>query len=323
MPAWFVIALILWFIAALAAGAALFRPYERVPIIAGAVLVAVLGVICSIIASYDRVDTRNVGIITAFGKPVGTAGAGIVWHAPWKKVYELSEAIQLQAFESGSYDDASKGTGSNGNPPAQLVRLANLTNAYVDININWRLKEGAAGKLFQDYGGSNTDVFGQIKNNLVDRQAQTILSHEFASFNPQATVPVTPGDPTTQQVLVVPDLPGYSAKVKHDLQEAVGAEIEILDVKIPRIFYDPGTQGRIDDFNKKVQETKNAQQDIQTANARKAANDIIASSVQNPMVVVAQCVDQRIKASQDPGPCWGPLGGIGGKDGVLINMPKP
>jgi hypothetical protein len=45
-------------------------------------LFVVLAIIATIISSYDRVDTRNVGIITAFGRPVDVHGAGIVWHAP-------------------------------------------------------------------------------------------------------------------------------------------------------------------------------------------------------------------------------------------------
>ena len=50
------------------------------------------------------------------------------------------------------------------------------------------------------------------------------------------------------------DLPAMAAQVKKDLQDAVGSEIKILDVRIPRIFYDQPTQQRIDAYNQKVQE---------------------------------------------------------------------
>lgn len=327
MPGSWIFALICFAVAGLAllvaVGGGFFKAVE-VAVLAGiiTIIAGVIGGISTLAAAYDRVDTRNVGIATAFGRPVGTHEAGIWWHAPWIQVHELSETIQLQAFESTSYDDASKGTGENNNPAALLVRLANNSTAYVNVNLNWRLKEGAAGKLFQDYGGSsNADVFNTIKQQLVDRQAQTMVSRVFSGFNPQSTVA---GQDPSQVSLVVPDLPGYADKVKADLQQAVGSEIEIIDVKIRGIFYDKATQDRIDDYNKKVQETKNAQQDALTAKQRKEANDTIASSVSNPLVIVAQCVDSMVKSNKDPGQCYGPMGGIGGQNGgVLVTVPKP
>ena len=95
------------------------------------------------------------------------------------------------------------------------------TSAFVESNLNWRIKEDAAGKMFQDYR-----TFDNIRQNLVDKQLQVALTKEFATFNPQQQ---------TQGA----DLPGIAGMVKHDLQNAVGTEIEILlDVRIPGIFYD-------------------------------------------------------------------------------------
>jgi regulator of protease activity HflC (stomatin/prohibitin superfamily) len=182
-------------------------------------LVAVFGVRSVIVSSVDRVDTRNVGIVTQFGRPVGARGAGIAWHAPWQNIYEMSEAIQLQAFDGESYEKPGS---------AVQVRLKNNSAAYVSLNLNWRLREGSAPKLFQDYGGSNADVFNVIRENLVDRQAQVALANEFAGF-----------DPTTQAQGA--DLSKMASNVKDDLQTAVGSDIEIIDVRIPRIFYDSAT----------------------------------------------------------------------------------
>ncbi len=282
-----------------------------------------LGVACVAASAYDRVDIRNVGILTSFGRPQTVHDAGPWWHAPWKRVDELSEAYQQQSFESNSYQDAEQGKTSNSNDsgPAVLVRLGNNSNAYVVENLQWRLKSGAALRLFQDYGGSN--VFGTIQNSIVDKQAQAILSRVFAGFNPQQQVavndnlPTVPGLPPIQTVaLVQPDLVGMANTVKKGLQAAVGNDVEIQYVNIPRIFYDPNTQAVIDGFNTKVQETKNAIQDANTALARKQANDTIAQSVQNPLVVVAQCITEQINQKKDPAGCW-PIGGT-----PLINAPR-
>ena len=184
MPGWWIVAILFFLLAVgVLIGSVFAGQRGRLRlwgITAGAVL---FGVLFTLVSAYDRVDTRNVGIITEFGKPVGSTVQGSCGMRRGARSVRLSEAIQLQAFESNSYDDASAGRGANGNPAAINVRLANNSNAYVDENLNWRLREGAAPKLFQDYGGAN--VFQTIKEQLVDRQAQVALSKVFATFNPQ------------------------------------------------------------------------------------------------------------------------------------------
>jgi len=203
MPGWWIVAILFFLLAVVVAiGSVFVNQQSRSKWWGITAAAALLGVVFTLISAYDRVDTRNVGIITEFGKPVGVHGAGIVWHAPWRKVSELSEAIQLQAFESNSYDDASAGRGANGNPGAINVRLANNSNAYVDENLNWRLREGAAPKLFQDYGGAN--VFQTIKEQLVDRQAQVALSKVFATFNPQVMLATAANAPGASAQMTAP-----------------------------------------------------------------------------------------------------------------------
>jgi regulator of protease activity HflC (stomatin/prohibitin superfamily) len=294
----------------------------------GVAVALLIGLPLTLVASYDRVDTRNVGILTDFGRPDGVQGAGVWWHAPWKQVHELPESIQLQAFESNSFDDASKGQGSNNNPAAIGVRLANNSMAYVNANLNWRIKEGAAQKLFQDYGGGN--VFGTIKEQLVDRQEQVALSKVFAKFNPQivatanAPAPGQPAPPPPGPITAPAQgasLPDLAREVKQDLQGAVGAEIEILDVRIQGIFYDQQTQQRIDMFNQKVQETMNAAQDVKTAEQQR---DAAIQRAQQPKpdltIAVFNCIQEAVAQHQpqNAAGCWGQIGGQ-----PLIQLPKP
>jgi regulator of protease activity HflC (stomatin/prohibitin superfamily) len=317
MPGWWVAAIICFVIAGIgvivAVGGGLAKNEDS--LFGGVIVVVLFGLILgggfTAISCYDRVDTRNVGIITEFGRPVGVHGAGIVWHAPWKRVSELSEAIQLQAFESNSYDDASKGLGSNNNAAAIGVRLANNSMAYVNENLNWRLREGAAPKLFQDYGGNS--VFDTIKQQLVDRQAQVALSKTFATFNPQLLTAVNASQPGAVQATAPQqgaDLPRMADTVKKDLQDAVGQDIEILDVRIQGIFYDPQTQQRIDAYNQKVQETINAQQDVKTAEQQKlAAEQRAAQAPPDLRIGIFNCLNDMVKAGRDPAGCWGQIGG--------------
>jgi hypothetical protein len=192
------------------------------------------------------------------------------------------------------------------------VRLANNSNAYVDENLNWRLREGAAPKLFQDYGGAN--VFQTIKEQLVDRQAQVALSKVFANFNPQVMLAAAANQPGQAAQMTAPaqgaDLPAMAAQVKKDLQDAVGTEIEILDVRIPRIFYDPPTQQRIDAYNQKVQETINAAQDVKTAEQNRLAAEQRANQPPPDLrIAIFNCLNDQVRAGKDPAGCWGQIGG--------------
>lgn len=296
MPGSWIFAIICFVVAGLAAAAVFFSRDKFIPLAVAAVA-GIIGVISTMVASYDRVDTRNVGIITAFGRPVEERGAGIAWHAPWEQMSELTEAIQLQAFEGVNFHNP--GTAVN-------VRLANNSQAFVSENLNWRLRAGSAPKLFQDYGGSKADVFKVITENLVDRQAQVALSHVFAAF-----------DPTTQAQGT--DLPKLALEVKKALQDAVGGDIEILDVRIPRIFYDDGTQQRIDAHNQKVQETLNAEQDVRTAEQnRRAAEERAKQPVPDIRIAISNCINAAAAEHRDAAGCFGQIGGT-----PLIEMPKP
>lgn len=314
MPAWWIIAIVLFVIAALIVVGTLFVPrdLDRKPVYAGAAIVLILGVLCTLISSFNIVSTRNVGIVTSFGRPVGERDAGLAWVAPWQQVHEMDAAIQLQSFQGDSYD----------NPQTAIkVRLANNSAAYVEENLNWRIRPEAAGSLFQDYR-----TFENITLNLVDKQAQVALSKEFSTFNPQLTPVVDltkPVDGTQPMTQMAPaqgaDLPKMAERVKKDLQAAVGDRIEILDVRIPGIFYDRATQDRIDQYNQKVQETKNAQQDVQTAQQKKLAAEQRASqAVPDLTIAVSNCINAAAEAGRDASGCWGQIGGT-----PLIQIPRP
>lgn len=291
MPGWFIVAIVLFVIALLIALGSMLAPQRR-PVVAAAIGVAIVAVLCTIISSFNIVSTRNVGIVTQFGRPVGERNNGVAWTAPWQQVHEMDGAIQLQSFGGNSYDDPQQ---------AVKVRLGNNSAAYVESNLNWRIRPGAAPSMYQDYR-----TFENLRQNLVDKQLQVMLSHRFAVFNPQQQ---------TQGA----DLPGIAAQVKADLQAAVGQDIEILDVRIPGIFYDKGTQDRIDQFNQRAQETKNAEQQVKTAEQERIASEQRANQPPpNLGVAIFNCVNAASVDHRDAAGCWGQIGGQ-----PLIQLPKP
>lgn len=238
------------------------------------------------------VPTRDIGIVTTFGRPSGELSNGFHLIAPWQDVTTMDGAIQLQSFTGNSYDD---------HGDAIQVRLANNSNAYVNLNVQWRIDAKAAPQLFLDYRN-----FDNIRANLVDKQLQVATSHVFATFNPQTQ---------TQGV----DLPGMANVIKKQAQDAVGTRIEILQVFVPTLFYDQATQDRIDAFNQKAQETKNAEQDVKTAEQnRLAAEQRAAQQPPDLRIAIFNCITDQVKAGRDPAGCWGQIGGQ-----PLLQIPAP
>jgi regulator of protease activity HflC (stomatin/prohibitin superfamily) len=238
------------------------------------------------------VPTRDIGIVTTFGRPTGELSNGFHLIAPWQDVTAMDGAIQLQSFTGNSYDD---------HGDAIQVRLANNSNAYVNLNVQWRIDAKAAPQLFLDYRN-----FDNIRANLVDKQLQVATSHVFATFNPQIQ---------TQGV----DLPGMANVIKEQAQSAVGTRIEILQVFVPTLYYDKATQDRIDAFNQKAQETKNAEQDVKTAQQnRLAAEQRAAQQPPDLRIAIFNCINDQVKAGRDPAGCWGQIGGQ-----PLLQIPVP
>jgi regulator of protease activity HflC (stomatin/prohibitin superfamily) len=261
---------------------------------------------------FTIVSTRNVAVVTTFGRPTGELNNGFHLKAPWSETTEMDAAIQLQSFEGNSYDDHGS---------AIKVRLGNNSAAFVEANLNWRIKEEAAGQMFKDYRD-----FDNIRQNLVDKQLQVALSKEFANFNPQLQVlTVDANTPTTQPAPAQgASLPGIADKVKEDLQVAVGQEIDIQSVRIPGIFYDSATQDRIDAYNQKVQETKNAAQDVQTADQQRQASEKRAAQVPPDLrVAIFNCINSSVEKGKDPAGCWGQIGSGNGGATPLIQIPAP
>lgn len=255
-------------------------PYRRYSAIAGIVLFGVAS--ASLFGSMATVvSTRNIGIVTTFGKPNEELSNG--WHmvSPWQEVTEMDGAIQLQKFEGDK---------------AMTVRLGNNSTANANVTIQWRLDPAAAPSLFMDYR-----TFDGIRDNLVDKELQVAMNSEFAKFDPLA-----PGNADGAPLVAI------SKHVEDDVQRAVGKRIEIEKVFVPLLAYDQQTQDRINALNIEKANTRVAEQAKQTAQAQADANRILASSVNNdPNVITANCVTQSLSKNLPVQGCWPlPAGGL-------------
>lgn len=229
----------------------------------------VLAVVFFVTASSNIVGTRQVGIVTSFGKPTGeTLSNGYHWLAPWKKVAEMDAAIQNDVY--------------NGDRRIQ-VRLGNNSTALADVNVRWQIQADQADELFQQY-----KTFDNVRSNLVERNLRTALNEAFTKFDPLA--PDTKGDNNLNAV---------TADALRLIREKSGNQVEILDLSVPVIDYDDNTEQRINQINAARAETTRAEQDAKTAEQRRKAAEVLAGQpVPDLKIAIAACVNKMAESGQ-------------------------
>lgn len=250
-------------------------PARGIALIATGVLI-LIGVVLTVFASFTVVPTRDIGVTTTFGKPVGTLSNGLHMKAPWQKVEILKGSIQI---------DTHDGEG------ATQVRLGNNSIAHADNTVQWRIRQEAADSLFKDY-----KTFDNIKENLVEKQTVAALNDVLGGYNPVEEIRSMESGNRNQEL---------AAEVKAKLVNLVGDRIEIINVMVPVIKYDEATQKQIETVNTELANTNAAKQRELTAQAEANANKTLAESVRgNPEVVAQQCMNKAIAKGISPAGCW-------------------
>jgi len=241
----------------------------RVAAVAGGLAIFVL-----ILGSTTIVSTRNIGVVTTFGRPGATLSNGLHIKAPWQSVTEMNGTIQIDNHTGEA---------------ATTVRLGNNSTANVDNSVRWRIQPAAADELFLDYR-----EFDNVRDNLVTRELKAALNEVFSDFDPLA-----PENSEGANVQALGD------QVAEKLRTKVGGQIEIINVIVPLVNYDQATQDRINALNVEKANTRIAEQRAKTAQAEARANGILAASVTNdPNVLVSKCLDAAREAHISPLGCW-------------------
>lgn len=232
--------------------------------------VLALAVLVLIYSSVTMVGTRKIGVVTEFGRPVGSLSNGIHFKAPWQKVSELDGAIQT---------DTHTGDGEDGNSCTD-IRIGNESTACVDNTIRWRIVEAEADQLFRDYRDMDN-----IRESLVTRELNAALNQILGDFNPLDSVNADSAAATANLEVMADEVAGI-------MRDRVEGKIEVLSITIPLIRYDNGTQERLNAYQAEVANTRIAQQKEQTAAAQSRANEALSESVSNdPNVLVSRCLD--------------------------------
>lgn len=217
------------------------------------------------------VGTRRIGVVTEFGRPVDSLSNGIHFKMPWQKVAELDGAIQTDSFTGDAEDDKDRCTD---------IRIGNESTACVDNTIRWRIVEAEGDQLYRDYRGMDN-----VRDSLVTRELNAALNQVLGDFNPLDAV-------SDDGAGANANLEEFAVEVAEAMRERVEGRIEILNVTIPLIRYDGGTQKRLNDYQAEIANTRIAEQRSETAAAQARANEALAESVSNdPNVLVSRCLD--------------------------------
>lgn len=244
---------------------------------------AVLALVMLLLSMFIMVGTRDIGIVTSFGRPVDHLDNGLHFKWPWEEVSTLDGAIQTDSYVSDGKD-------VNANGSCTDIRIGNESTACVDNSIRWRIKPDAADTLFQDY-----HTMDNIRDSLVTRELKAALNSVLANYNPLDEIENNSSGAT-------PQLSAFSKQVTSNLQSQIGSQVDVINVIIPLIRFDSSTQTKINLYQAEVANTRIAQQREQTAAAQARANDALTKSVSNnPNVLVAQCLnslDEMVKQKQ-------------------------
>lgn len=227
-------------------------------------------VVTLILSSFTIVGTRQIGVATAFNKPTGqTFGNGLHIVAPWVQVHEMDGAVQIDTYQGDNRIS---------------VRLGNNSTALADASIRWEIKQEAASNLFVQY-----KTFEGVKQNLIERNLKVALNEAFASFDPLAT-----------KNLEVSPLPAISETALKLLRDKVGEEVEILDVSVPTIEYDPKTEERINQINEERANTTKATQEVQTNEQKRLAAEKLAGMAPPDLrIAIANCLNKMADTGQN------------------------
>lgn len=263
---------------------------RRIPV-AIRVAPVVLAVIVVLLSCVTTVGTKDIGVVTTFGRPTGRdLENGLHVKLPWQKVNELDGAINPDSYTGDSCID---------------VRIGDSTTACVEGTIRWRIVPDQASVLYQDYRSDNVNE--TIRDSLVKTQFNAALNDVLGKYNPLAAVATQASQGLKSDVSpatsTAPNLDEFSDQVEKSMEEhlvtasnnsksAGRPQVQVVSVTLNFIHLATTTQDKINDFLKEVGATRVAEQHQQTAEAQANANKQLAASVaKDPNVLVSKCFD--------------------------------
>jgi regulator of protease activity HflC (stomatin/prohibitin superfamily) len=212
---------------------------SQAPLIGMAVLAASLLIagIVTMFFSTDQVENGHIGIKKQFGSLVGTTGEGLVFHAPWQSVSQVSVQDEKRIYKMGN--QVQEGTlgvnvamGSAVSQDSQAVSLL--------LQVNYSLQRDKAVVLYRETGGN---YLPRVLDNAVAQAAKA----NTAAFK-------------------AIDFAGNREKVRANIEKALNSEVEPRGILINNVsMVDVGYS---DTLAQAVEQTVEAEQQAKRAEAQ-------------------------------------------------------
>lgn len=269
-----------------------YRPFGWIGVLLGAL--AIIG------SCFTVVHTQAVGVPTSFSKPTGdTYGSGLHFKAPWVNVTDIDATIQPEEYKGDDCID---------------VKIADGGTACVYVSYRWKINPDAADEVFADYRNSDKDITDTVRSALVSTNIKAAINEVLGKYNPLEGSDIrpnmTPEELANLKINIVPDYEQINSDIQANVEQKIaklGGMIEIESVTVSYVQMPETTQNRINAFNQAVQDTKIALQEVATKEAQARGNEKLAKSLQDPNVLVSQCLDSLAAGEFDPPAgfsCW-------------------
>jgi regulator of protease activity HflC (stomatin/prohibitin superfamily) len=224
------------------------------------------------------VQAKNVGVVTTFGKPVGTLDSGLHLKAPWQKVTEVDGTVIPNEYKGDSCIYARIGDGSR---------------SCVSLTIRWQIVPSEADTIYANY--RSDDPTEEFRKAVVSTQLKAATQQVLAEYNPVAELEVVEGSNAgaASELSFAPDYDQISKDILASMETRTGADlVNIEEISVSYVSLSKSTQKTIDGFIKAVGETRVAAQARNTAIEQARANEALSASVSNaPGVLQSRCLD--------------------------------
>lgn len=240
-----------------------------------------LGAVALVLACSTIVEAKNVGVVTSFGKLVGTMEPGYHMKKPWEKVTDIDSTVKTRKYD--------------GEDDCLYVRIGDGSRSCVNLTLRWRVNGNKADVVYADYRAD--DPTAKVGSDLVSPMLKSSLQSTLGDYNPVASLKVVKAEDTGDEgaaVSFAPDFDVMNAELMKDLKGRSDL-VEILDVVVTYVSISSNTQEQLDAFTKSVGQTVAAQQNKETSEAQAAANKALEKNVSQELNV-ARCIDALNKA---------------------------
>jgi len=271
---------------------------RRWTMVAGSVFLVLVPVIF-FFAGFNSVPTKSVGVVTSYGKVIGQPyGPGGHWMVPWKSLNIVQDTIQSDNFSqaNGSGADQQQPSGIKGY--CLSVRLAGLTQACLDVQLQTQVEPSAIPELYANYSSYGPNLTLDVDQYVVQRELKTWLNRDLGDYNVIQDVSnalqacAAKAQTTCNSTAVVSQFGQFDAQVLKSMQQdpELAGKINVLDVNIQYPHFDDNTEGAIQKIQQSYLTTVEATQQEQTNRALSLANAaLVQSNSLTPAVLQNNC----------------------------------